>query len=60
MRLMSKDRTGSKVTKRYDRAQTPYQRVLATSAVSQAAKARLRMDCVTLNPAALRREIEAA
>jgi hypothetical protein len=60
MRLMSKDRTGSKVTKRYDRAQTPYQRVLATSAVSQAAKARLRMDCVTPNPAALRREIEAA
>ena len=28
-KLVSKTRTGAKVTKRYDKAQTPYQRLLA-------------------------------
>jgi hypothetical protein len=40
MKLTSKERVGSKVTKRYDRAQTPYQRVLVTPRVSKAAKER--------------------
>ncbi len=60
VRLVSKQRDGGKVTKRYDIAQTPYDRVLAASAVAKTDKERLRMVSLTLNPAALRREIEAA
>jgi hypothetical protein len=57
MKLKSKERVGSKVTKRYDDAQTPYQRVLAAPQVSEAAKARLRAKYQTLNPAALKRNL---
>ena len=57
MKLKSKERVGSKVTKHYDRAQTPYQRVLATAQVSAAAKQRLRAQYQTLNPAALKRKL---
>ena len=57
MKLTSKERVGSKVTKRYDRAQTPYQRVLAAPKVSTAAKERLRAKYQSLNPAALKRKL---
>jgi hypothetical protein len=57
MKLQSKERVGSKVTKRYDRAQTPYQRVLASARVSKAAKQQLRQKYETLNPAALKRKL---
>lgn len=59
MKLLEKVRDGAKVTKRYDRAQTPYQRVLASPHVSRAVKSRLRKRYATLNPAALKREMEA-
>lgn len=57
MKLKSKERVGSKVTKRYDGAQTPYQRVLAAAQVSEADKERLRAKYKTLNPAALKRKL---
>ena len=57
MKLKSKERVGSKVTKRYDDAQTPYQRVLAAPQVSEADKQRLRAKYKTLNPAALKRKL---
>lgn len=57
MKLKSKERVGSKVTKRYDGAQTPYQRVLAAAQVSEAEKQRLRAKYKTLNPAALKRKL---
>lgn len=57
MKLQSKQRVGSKVTKRYDRAQTPYQRVLASPRVNKAAKERLCQKYETLNPAALKRKL---
>ncbi|MCA1668024.1 MAG: transposase, partial [Thermomicrobia bacterium] len=60
VRLVSKQRDGGKVTKRYDVARTPYERVLAAPTVAKTDKGRLWMDYLTLNPAALRREIEAA
>jgi len=60
VRLVSKQREGGKVTKRYDVAQTPYQRMLAMPDVAESTKARLREEYLTLNPAALRREIAAA
>jgi hypothetical protein len=57
MKLKAKERVGSKVIKRYDRAQTPYQRVLAAVQVSEAEKQRLRAKYKTLNPAALKRKL---
>jgi hypothetical protein len=57
MKLKSKERVGSKVTKRYERAQTPYQRVLAAPQVSKGAKQLLRAKYATLNPAALKRKL---
>lgn len=60
VRLASKQRRGSKVTKRYDVARTPYERMLAAPTAAETAKERLRMEYLTLNPVALRRQIEAA
>jgi len=57
MKLKSKVRVGSRVTKRYDRAQTPYQRVLASPQVTKSKKELLRAKYETLNPAALKRKI---
>ncbi len=59
MKLVSKTRVGSKVRKKYDEAQTPCQRVLASSDVDQAVKHQLRDVYLALNPAELRRRIEA-
>ncbi|MDQ2783828.1 MAG: hypothetical protein M3Y58_02360 [Chloroflexota bacterium] len=59
VQLISKQREGGKVTKRYDVAQTPYQRMLAAPAVKECVKENLRKAYLTLNPAAVRREIEA-
>jgi hypothetical protein len=57
MKLQFKQRVGSKVTKRYDRAQTPYQRVLVSPHIAKARKELLRVKYATLNPAALKRKI---
>jgi len=57
MKLVAKIRDGSHVTKRYDEAKTPYQRVLTSRDVSKAIKAALRRHYRTLNPAALLRRI---
>ncbi len=57
MVLIEKERNGAKVKKKYDEAKTPYQRALESSDVSEEVKARLRETYLTLNPAALLREI---
>jgi hypothetical protein len=57
MKLVKKERTGAKVKKTYDRPQTPYQRLLDSSALTRAAKQRLQSEYATLNPAALKRQI---
>ena len=57
MKLVAKTRDGAKVRKRYDTAQTPYQRVLRSPEVSASPKRRLTQQYLTLNPAELRREI---
>jgi hypothetical protein len=59
MKLVAKTRRGATVTKRYDRAATPYRRVLASQEVSEAAKAELTTTYLGLSPVALRREIGA-
>jgi len=58
MKLVSKEREGSKVKKRYDQAKTPYQRVLESEQVSEEVKARLRQQYGLLNPMALLRQMQ--
>ena len=57
MKLVHKTRRGAKVTKRFDRARTPYQRVLGSPHVPEVAKRGLREIYLSLNPAQLKREL---
>jgi len=57
MKLIQKTRIGSKVRKKYDKPQTPCQRVLRSLLVPEAKKEKLRNQYAHLNPAMLRREI---
>jgi hypothetical protein len=58
MKLKSKERVGSRVQKRYHAPQTPYQRVLACAEVAPTDKKNLTRQYQTLNPAALKRELD--
>jgi len=58
MKLIEKTRSGSKVRKKYDKAKTPYRRVLESDGVPEAAKEELKTAYVTLNPVRLGREID--
>ena len=57
-KLVEKQRDGARIYKRYDRAQTPHQRALASDEVTAASKLRLRHLYRDLNPAQLRRQID--
>ena len=57
MKLVSKERSGAKVKKTYDRPQTPYRRLLATPGIGPQIRQRLEAEYATLNPAHLKREI---
>jgi hypothetical protein len=57
MKLRSKERDGARVRKKYDKAQTPYQRILASTKVEKRKKERLKAIYQNLNPAQLKREI---
>lgn len=57
MKLVEKTRIGSKVRKRYDKAKTPYRRVLEEPDIPEASKEKLRKQYAELNPAELKREI---
>jgi hypothetical protein len=57
-KLVTKTRVGAKVTKRYDRAQTPYQRLLSHPAALDTVDAtRLQALLQTTNPAQARRDV---
>jgi len=56
-KLIDKRREGAKVIKRYDTAQTPYQRVLADPRVTKKVKQALTAQYRQLNPAQLRRDL---
>ncbi len=60
VKLIEKKRTGKhgeKIKKKYDKAKTPYQRVLECDQIDERTKEALREQYKTLNPAALRRAI---
>jgi hypothetical protein len=58
MKLAEKQRVGGKLHRRYEAAQTPYERVLASGQLSPAARRRLTKIYQSLNPAELKRQIE--
>ncbi|MEW6070514.1 MAG: hypothetical protein AB1485_07855, partial [Candidatus Thermoplasmatota archaeon] len=57
MKMIEKTRIGSRVIKKYDKPQTPYQRVLQSSYVPDEKKEELRELYAKLNPAELKRHI---
>jgi hypothetical protein len=58
LKLMAKERIGNKVLRRYDKARTPYQRILERKEVALEVKARLTHLYVQLNPVTLRTSID--
>jgi hypothetical protein len=58
-KLISKVRDGAKITKRYDRAQTPYARATVHPAVTTLHRRRLAAAHASFNPAAVQRQIQA-
>lgn len=58
VKLLSKHREGSRVTKKYDKAQTPCQRVLAVKTIPKETKRRLKSQFASLDPVALLEAIE--
>jgi len=58
-KLISKDRHGSKVKKRYDAAKTPLQRAIEAGVLSPEQTSQYRTMAATLNPLALYRQLEA-
>jgi hypothetical protein len=57
MKLLSKSRHGARVHKVYDTAQTPYQRVLKSGALTEPKKVELAATYSRLNPMQLRKQI---
>ena len=59
VKLIEKKRVASKIIKRYDKPQTPYQRLIASSHICELTKQKLKEQFKTLNPFKLRKAIEA-
>lgn len=58
-KLVSKERHGARVVKRYDRAQTPYRRLLASGTLAPDRRDALAAEYQALNPRQLRADLEA-
>jgi len=56
-KLIKKERIGSKITKTYDEAKTPYRRVLASPDIEDEIKMKLKNQYDMLNPTELKRKI---
>jgi hypothetical protein len=59
-KLIGKERVGAKVKKRYDRARTPYERLLEAGVLGEEKRGELERLYQKLNPVGLRREIDEA
>ena len=58
IKLVSKERIGGRIHRRYDRAKTPYRRVVESKEVSENKKQELKKIYLSLNPAQLKRDID--
>ena len=58
MKLISKDKVGSKTRKKYDKPKTPYQRLMESHHVNQEVKDRLTKEKSKLNPFELQSELQ--
>lgn len=58
MKLISKDKIGSKTKKKYDKPKTPYQRLMECPTLDQAVKDKLRETKAALNPFKLQAELQ--
>lgn len=59
MKVIKKERIAGKVKRKYDMPKTPHQRLMESNQISEEAKRRLKILYLSLNPAQLKREIEA-
>jgi len=57
-KLVGKERIGAKVVKHYDEPRTPYQRLLASAALTEEQKADLKAVYLKINPALLKQRID--
>ena len=58
MKLISKDRVGAKVKKKYDKPKTPYERIMECPEVEESVKENLRKTKESLNPFKLQAELQ--
>jgi hypothetical protein len=58
MKLISKDRVGAKVKKKYDTPKTPYQRIIDCPTVNEEVKEKLRKQKANLNPFDLQAKLQ--
>lgn len=58
IKLISKERIGGKIHRKYDKPKTPYQRIMESKEVSNKKKQELEKIYLSLNPAELKRRID--
>ena len=58
MKLVSKERIGGRVKRKYDTPKTPYQRLVESGQVAEETKGQLEAVYLSLNPAELKRSID--
>jgi len=58
MKLVSKERIGGSVKRKYDTPKTPYQRLMDSGQISEQTMKQLEMAYLSLNPAQLKRSID--
>jgi len=58
MKLVSKERIGGSVKRKYDAPKTPYQRLMDSGQISEQTRKQLEMVYLSLNPAQLKRSID--
>lgn len=58
LKLVSKERVGGRVVKKYDKPKTPFKRLMECSYVPESQKAKLRDNYSTKNPIYLKRELD--
>lgn len=58
IKLIKKERDGGKIKRKYDKAKTPYQRLMESGQLSEEAELQLEATYLSLNPAELKRRID--